>query len=217
MVPVWHSAGMRKALAFPVRFVTAGQTVQTTSRDLDEQSVFIRCVLPPARGDKVVLRLYLPGMMDSLQAEVEEVESDGFRARFISLPEEARHHLRTALLAGTRGEKSSPPANRRFLPRFPDRFRATLQVGARRAQHDALNLSASGVFIETDTPPGLDQIVQVTLELPDGKPPAEVQGIVLHRILPGSAQPAGAGVQFVGGDDAFRARLDACLEGLKKR
>ena len=82
---MWHSAGMRKAMAFPVRFVTAGQTVQTTSRDLDEQSVFIRCVLPPARGDKVVLRLYLPGMTDSVQAEVEEVEADGFRARFISL------------------------------------------------------------------------------------------------------------------------------------
>jgi hypothetical protein len=208
---------MRKALAFPVRFVTAGQTVQTTSRDLDEQSVFIRCVLPPARGDKVVLRLYLPGMTDSVQAEVEEVEADGFRARFISLPEEARHHLRTAILAGTRPARSSTPENRRFLPRFPDRFRVTLVAGGRRAQHDALNLSASGLFIETDAPPELDQIVQVRLELPDGKVPAEVQGIVLHRILPGSAQPAGAGVQFVGADDGFRARLDAYLEGLKKR
>src|ERR1700674_5687990 len=155
---------MRKAMAFPVRFVTAGQTVQTTSRDLDEQSVFIRCVLPPARGDKVVLRLYLPGMTDSVQAEVEEVEADGFRARFISLPEEARHHLRTALLAGTRAARSSTPENRRFLPRFPDRFRVTLVVGGRRAQHDALNLSAGGLFIETDAPPELDQIVQVRLE-----------------------------------------------------
>ena len=45
---------MRKGMAFPVRFVAAGQTVQTTSRDLDEQSVFVRCVLSPARGESAV-------------------------------------------------------------------------------------------------------------------------------------------------------------------
>jgi PilZ domain-containing protein len=214
---VWHTARMRKPMAFPVRFVAAGQTVQTTSRDLDEQGVFIRCVLPPARGEKVVLRLYLPGMTESIQAEVEEAEGDGFRARFVSLPEDARHHIRTALLAGTAASRSSSPENRRFLPRFADRFRVTLSVGRRKTQHDALNLSASGVFIETGSPPPIDQIVQITLELRDGKPPAEVQAIVLHRILPGSAQPAGAGVQFMGADDAFRSRLDDYLEGLRKR
>jgi len=64
-------------------------------------------------------------------------------------------------------------------------------------------------------PPPLNHVVRVTLELPDGKPPVEVQGIVLHRLLPGSAQPSGAGVQFTGADDAFRARLDAYLEGFE--
>src|SRR6267378_162080 len=180
MGALWHTAGMRKGMAFPVRFVSAGQTVQTTSKDLDEQSVFIRCVLSPARGEKVVLRLYLTGMTDSVQAEVEEVEADGFRARFVSLTEDARHHIRTALLAGPTADRSASPENRRLLPRFQGRFR-------------------------------------VTLKLPDGKPPVEVQAIVLHRLLPGSAQPAGAGVQFTGADDAFRARLDAYLEGLRKR
>ncbi len=208
---------MRKGMAFPVRFVSAGQTVQTTSRDLDEQSVFIRCVLSPARGEKVVLRLYLPGMTDSVQAEVEEVEADGFRARFVSLTEDARHHIRTALLARPAAGRSSSPENRRLLPRFQDRFQVTLGIGERKSRHEALNLSASGVFVEIETPPPLNQVVQVTLELPDGKPPAEVQAIVLHRLLPGSAQPAGAGVQFTGADDAFRARLDAYLERLRKR
>jgi len=208
---------MRKGMAFPVRFVAAGQTVQTTSRDLDEQSVFVRCVLSPARGEKVVLRLYLTGMTDSVQAEVEEVEVDGFRARFVSLTEDARHHIRTAMLAGPTAGRSASPENRRLLPRFQDRFQVTLGIGERKTRHQALNLSASGVFIETEMPPPLNQVVQVTLELPDGKPPVEVQGIVLHRLLPGSAQPSGAGVQFTGADDAFRARLDAYLEGLRKR
>ena len=208
---------MRKGMAFPVRFVAAGQTVQTTSRDLDEQSVFVRCVLSPVRGEKVVLRLYLTGMTDSVQAEVEEVEVDGFRARFMSLTEDARHHIRTAMLAGPAAGRSASPENRRLLPRFQDRFQVTLWIGERKTRHEALNLSASGVFIETEMPPPLNQVVRVTLELPDGKPPAEVQGIVLHRLLPGSAQPSGAGVQFTGADDAFRARLDAYLEGLRKR
>jgi hypothetical protein len=208
---------MRKGMAFPVRFVAAGQTVQTTSRDLDEQSVFIRCVVSPARGEKVVLRLYLPGMTDSVQAEVVEVEADGFRARFVSLTEDARHHIRTALLAGPTADRSTSPENRRLLPRFRDRFRVTLKIGERKTRHEALNLSASGVFVETETPPPLNQVVQVTLELRDGKPPAEVEAIVLHRLLPGSAQPSGAGVQFTGADDAFRARLDDYLEALRKR
>ena len=60
-------------------------------------------------------------------------------------------------------------------------------------------------------------LVQVIVELPDGQPPAEVQGIVLHRVAPGTAAKAGAGVQFIGADDAFRARLDAYLDKLRSR
>ena len=50
-----------------------------------------------------------------------------------------------------------------------------------------------------------------------GKPPAEVQGIVLHRVLPGEDIVPGAGVQFIAADDEFRARLDAYLEKLRNR
>ena len=216
---------MRKAMAFPVRFVSEGQVVQTTSRDLDEESVFVRCVEPPEAGERVVLRLYLPGISagDSLEAQVQEVEADGFRARFVELSGEARAHVQAALAAGLSAEPApvEPLAhageNRRFLPRYLDRFRVTLAVGQHKAQRETLNLSASGVFIQTDTPPSIDQIVQVILELPDGKPPAEAQGIVLHRVLPGQAQAAGAGVQFIAADDSFRARLDAYLEKLRSK
>lgn len=215
---------MRKAMAFPVRFVAEGQTVQTTSRDLDEDSVFVRCVEPPAVGDRVVLRLYLPGIHtgDAIQAAVVESRGDGFRARFTELLPEAREHIAQAL------DSTEPPmdppeatpragSNRRYLPRFLDRFRVTLGVGTHKAQREALNLSGSGLFIETEAPPAMDSIVQVILELPDGQPPAEVQGIVLRRVLPGPGATAGAGVQFIGADDAFRARLDAYLEKLRTR
>ena len=95
---------MRKALVFPVRFVAEGQSVQTTSRDLDEETVFVRCVEPPEVGDRVVLRLYLPGISagDSIEARVEEAASEGFRARFEHLSDEAREHLKSALQGGAK-------------------------------------------------------------------------------------------------------------------
>ncbi|HUJ27094.1 MAG TPA: PilZ domain-containing protein [Myxococcales bacterium] len=215
---------MRKPLVFPVRFVAEGQTVQTTSRDLDEESVFVRCVEPPEVGDRVVLRLYLPGIAvgDSIDATVEEAASEGFRARFDHLSDDAREHLRNALAPGGK-ESYAPPAewahegeNRRLLPRYLDRFRVTLSVGKHKALREALNVSASGMFIESDTPPDVDQIVQVILELPDGKPPPEAQALVLHRVLPGHGTP-GAGVQFIEANDDFRVRLDAYLDKLKNR
>jgi hypothetical protein len=212
---------MGKAMAFPVRFVAEGQSVQTSSRDLDEDTVFVRCVEPPGPGDRVALRLYLPGISagGSIEAEVIEASDDGFRARFVGLSDEQRRHIRAALARG-------PPAvqapveplphtgqNRRLLPRYLDRFRVTLGAG----QHKSLNLSATGLFIQTEAPPAIDQIVQIILELPDGKPPAEVQAIVLRRIVPGEEQPAGAGVLFIAADDEFRLRLDAHLARLRSR
>ncbi len=199
-------------MAFPVRFVAEGETVQTTSRELDEEGVFVRCVEPPAKGDRVVLRLYLPWRQDADTVEAEVVESgeDGFYARFVEASEGARRHIAQAIAEAPRlGE------NRRVLPRFLDRFRVTLTAGQHKAQREALNLSASGVFIQTDAPPDMDEIVQVILELPDGKPPAEVQGIVLHREV--EREPKGAGVQFIGADDEFRKRLDAYLAQLRER
>ena len=219
---------MRRAMAFPVRFVAEGQTVQTTSRDLEEESVFVRCVEPPEIGDRVALRLYLPGIAegDAIHGVVVESAAEGFRARFAELAPEAHEHIVAALggpAPSGAAAVDAPPStaragdNRRYLPRYLDRFRVTLAMGQHRAQREALNLSASGLFIQSEAPPEIDQIVQVILELPDGLPPLEVQGLVLHRVLPGGEAAPGAGVQFIAADDTFRGRLDAYLEKLRNR
>ena len=205
-------------MAFPVRFVAEGQIVQTTSRDLDEDSVFIRCVEPPQAKERVVLRLYLPGMEDgdSIHAEVARAEGDGFRARFVDLSAEAMTHIRNALENGTAGggapDEVVAYAEKRFSPRFLASFRVTLGDGA----HQTLNVSASGMFVRSEEPPQIDEIVQVVLQLPDGKPPLQTQALVLHRVAKGGGQVPGAGVQFIGADDAFRARLDAYLATLQE-
>jgi PilZ domain len=209
---------MPKLMAFAVRFVSEGQAVQTTSRDLDEDSVFVRCVEPPHLGERVVLRLYLPGIAagDSIDAIVSESEEDGFRASFSDLSNETRGHIQAALHAGDQVEQvhEEPLAhageNRRYLPRWLDRLHVTL---GKEGEHEALNLSGSGMFVTTSQPPELDQIVQLVLAFPDGGPPAQAQALVIRRVLP-SEGIAGAGVQFIAGDDDFRERLDLYLESL---
>lgn len=214
---------MRKAMAFPVRFVAAGQTVQTTSRDLDEASVFVRCVRPPSPGERVVLRLYLPvaSSPESIQAEVVESDGEGFRGRFIGLSEELRHQIRTALLTAPSAKARLPTPrggeNLRFLPRYLDRFPVTVAFGGQQLRREAVNVSASGLFFESVEQPELQDTVEMVLELPDGQAPAAVHAVVLRRVAKGAGRIAGVGVQFIGADDAFRLRLDAYLEKLKKR
>jgi Tfp pilus assembly protein PilZ len=209
---------MSRQMAFPVRFVSEGQTVQTTSRELDLEGVFVRCVEPPEQGERVVLRLYLPGIAagDSIEATVAETDGEGFRALFVELSEEALQHIRAALDAGEEAQAAEVEPtiahssdHRRYLRRYLDRFRVTLGGDESR---EVTNLSGSGLFIETRRPPDLDQIVHLILELPDGREPAQVQGIVMRRVMPETGERAGAGVQFISGDDDFRERLDAYLE-----
>ncbi len=214
---------MRKAMAFPVRFVAAGQTVQTTSRDLDEATVFVRCVRPPSPGERVVLRLYLPlaSSPESIQAEVVESDGEGFRGRVVAVSEELRHQIRTALLTAP-SPKARVPTPRggetlRFLPRYLDRFPVTVRFDGQELRREAVNVSASGLFFESAEQPALQQTVELVLELPDGQTPAAVQAVVLRRVSKGAGRIPGVGVQFIGADDAFRARLDAYLETVKKR
>jgi uncharacterized protein (TIGR02266 family) len=79
----------------------------------------------------------------------------------------------------------------------------------------AANISAGGVFIRSSAPPPLETRVQVRLELPDGGPPAEATGLVVHRLTVEQAGPrreAGAGVRFLHPDSAFTERIEKFLD-----
>lgn len=81
----------------------------------------------------------------------------------------------------------------------------------------AANLSAGGVFIRTDSPPPLGTAVKVLLELPDGGPPIEVDGVVLHRLEPHQAGPSrepGVGVQFARTDAELGRRIESFLDSV---
>jgi uncharacterized protein (TIGR02266 family) len=80
------------------------------------------------------------------------------------------------------------------------------------------NISRGGIFIATDNPPALREVVELSIQLPDGKPPVTTKAEVVHSLTLERARStgrvAGAGLQFIGGTDDFRQRLDECISAL---
>jgi uncharacterized protein (TIGR02266 family) len=113
-------------------------------------------------------------------------------------------------LAGDVGGK-----NRRTFPRYRARFAVRFQTVQDFVLEYAANISAGGVFVVTDFPPDMDSVITVVLELPDGGAPVTCKAQVVHRVSKEQAAErgvqAGAGVQFVEADDAFRERIDQTI------
>ena len=203
-------------VVFPVRYVSEGVAVQTTSRDLTALGIAVRSLAPPQVGARVSMALYLPNtaLPEVVIARVSRAKSGspgeaGFWADFVVVDAQAR--LRIARLIERDDEGSKRTFQRRAVK---------LEVGLRTA-HDFLrehasNLSRAGVFIRTETPPSIDTAVEVELLLPDGGGLVTTAGVVVHSVMPGGKQEAGAGVQFVDASDAFRDRIDRYMESLLK-
>jgi uncharacterized protein (TIGR02266 family) len=113
----------------------------------------------------------------------------------------------------------SPPETRVF-PRLSSRFKVSWNSPRDFLVTYSENISSGGIFVATEAPVALREVVELSLELPDGQGPAKTYAEVVQRITPEQAKAkgrvAGAGLQFIGSDDEFRKRLDACLENLLK-
>jgi uncharacterized protein (TIGR02266 family) len=222
-------------IVLPVRFSGGGLTMQSTTGRISSEGVFVRCLVSPRQGSQMTLQLILPGERLPLQltgtlAEVVTGGTPGFWVRFNPLDDGSRARL-NALLSRRRTVQPpphlpierdvEPPGSRRSFARLTTKLRVSW--GSARAFLDAWseNISRGGVFVATQTPPPLRSVVDLHLELPDGEPPARTQAEVVQRTTPeeakGSGRVAGAGLQFIGGDDEFRRRLDECIEKLLKR
>src|SRR6266446_3682567 len=179
----------RAPIVVPIRFATGEMAVQTTTRELSEKGVLVRCLKPPPLGASLEVKLYLPGSRDPLQAaavvrEHARAEQDpGFWADFAQL----------------------------YKAQFAVRF-ATVQDFVLEY---AANISAGGVFVHTEQPPPLKTVVQVEMELPGSREPVPARGLVVHRVTKQDAEQMGTlpgvGVQFMDADDAFRQRIDAAI------
>jgi type IV pilus assembly protein PilZ len=232
---------MRAPIVFPIRVASGAHVVQTTTREVSVDGVFICSLRPPKPGTQISLKLYLPGtsQVEEVAAMVREWRSSpdgGYWAEFVNLQQSLRDSIATLLERRARAAAAGPgvpigalaiarkgPGEdpRRAFPRVDARFRVRFGNVQDFVLEYAANISAGGVFIQTDNPPELHSVVTVTMELPDGGTPVDAQGRVVHRVLPREAKErkttAGAGVQFIDSSDEFRERIDHALEFILKQ
>src|SRR5712691_4963045 len=118
-------------MVFPVRYVSEGAAIQTTSRGLSGEGIAVRSLVPPRVGARVSLALYLPGNpkpevavgVVAASARDRPVPA-GFWVQFTAIDVAARERI-TALVA----DKSRRARERRDasdLPRFPTQFTVRL-------------------------------------------------------------------------------------------
>ena len=218
-------------LVVPIRFSGGGITMQATTSRIGAERLFVRAPLSPKEGSRVTLSLSLPGSARPLDATglvapsgAEPARDHGFWVRFDQVSQDVRAFLEALLRS--KGVASPPQAQRPAAPRTDGRtyarVPARLRVGWKTSREFLVahseNISRGGIFIASDHPPPLREILELSLDLPDGKGPVKTQAEVVHRVTPEEARAdgrrAGAGLQFVGSDDEFRQRLDACVAAL---
>jgi uncharacterized protein (TIGR02266 family) len=210
-------------MVFPVRYVSEGAAIQTTSRGLSSEGIAIRSLIPPRIGARVSLALYLPGNpkpevavgIVSAATRARPVPA-GFWVQFTAIDTAARERI--AALVIDKARELRDARSERGFQRFHTQFTVRFRTAREFVREHAENISRGGVFIQTRTPPQVDDVITVQLELPDGGPAATTSGLVMHRVTVAEAEQhglvPGIGVQFLDADDHFRDRIDRYVEQL---
>jgi hypothetical protein len=183
----------------PVRYVSGGAVVQTTSSSLTRELIHVRSVRPSRAGLVIELQLYFPNFGEvvrstALIAETTAGPDCGFWAE---LAGERSSDRIAALLTQHRD------LGDRGCQRFHTHLRARILREGRSAQGYITNISRSGAFVQAESLPPLESIVDLDMTIPGGPGRQTALGYVVHV-----AERRGLGVQFIGGGDEFRSRLD---------
>jgi PilZ domain len=184
----------------PVRYVSEGEVVQTTSTSLSKDLIHVRSARPPRTGLVIGLQLYFPNVREvvrsiGLISETTDGANPGFWAE---LSEDNRGGGGIAALLARHRELD------RGCPRFHTRLRATIRQGDRASDGYITNISRSGAFVKIDSALPPASIVDLDFTIPVARArPETVLAFVVHV-----AEGRGVGVQFIGGSDEFRSRLD---------
>ncbi len=206
------------SFVFPVRYVSEGVAVQTTSRELSALGIAVRSLAPPHVGARVSMALYLPNVaipevaIGRVSAARSGVPGDsGFWADFIVVDPQARMRISHLL-----SEHDMEDRQHRAYPRIPVKISVRFRTASEFVEEHAVNISRGGIFIRTDDPPQKDTAVEVELTLPDAGAPITSAGIVVHQQPVAAGKIAGIGVQFVDASDTFRERIDRFMDSLLK-
>ncbi len=109
----------------------------------------------------------------------------------------------------------------RPAPRYPTLLKVALPGLPEPASAEATNISATGMFVRTETQLPVGAVVSLAIELPDGERPAPIAAKVIHVRSRAQARAPqlepGAGVEFLGGDEIFQARVDRYIDSIPRQ
>lgn len=206
----------KASFVFPVRYVSEGVAVQTTSRELSALGIEVLSLSPPPLGARVSMALYLPNAAVPEVAVGRVARSTsgkpsqcGFWADFIVVDPQARMRISHLL-----SDRDQQEGQHRAFARLPAKLQVRFRSASEFVEEHSLNLGRGGIFIESENPAAVDSIVEVEIFLPDGGAPVRTNGIVVHRQPPAPGRPGGVGIQFVNAADGFRDRLDKYMQTL---
>src|SRR3954469_26075783 len=128
-------------LVIPVRYVSEGAIVQTTSTSLTTDLIHVRSVRPPRAGMVLGLQLYFPNVREvvrsvGLVTEVTAEQNPGFWAELSDTDNSTRKIA--ALVARQRDTGD------RGLPRFHSQLRVAIRRDSSKVDGQITNISRSG-------------------------------------------------------------------------
>jgi hypothetical protein len=188
-------------LIIPVRYVSGGAVVQTTSTSLSKDLIHVRSAHPPRTGLVLGLQLYFPNVGEVVRstALISKTTPDPNSGFWAELADEKRSADRIAVFLARHRDTGD-----RGCPRFHTHLRATIRRGeGSTADGYITNISRSGAFVKVDSLPPLGSIVDLEFTTPGVRGRHTVLAYVVHV-----AERRGVGIQFIGGNDQFRSRLD---------
>src|SRR3989442_6136470 len=181
-------------------------SMQRTTSRIGAEGVLVRSLVPQIEGSRLELSLSLPGSARPVHDKgivgprtVESAKESGFWFQCDNLSDEARAFLDVLLRSrgvvgpgrAVRSEETVRADKPRAYPRVP----ARLRVGWTSARDFLVayteNISRGGIFIATDDPPALREIVELSVELPDGLPPVQTRAEVVHSVTAAEARSSG--------------------------
>lgn len=103
--------------------------------------------------------------------------------------------------------------------RVPCDIEVTLRWGRREARLRAEDVSYRGMFLRTDSPPELRQLVKIECDPHDGRGRLSMHGMAVHAVEPDNprGRVPGVGIQFYAVDPDSRARWAAFVHSAERR
>ena len=100
--------------------------------------------------------------------------------------------------------------------RYPIRLPSYLIRGTKATQLYSRDVSFGGLFLHTNLPPPLRELVRIRMVLPPEQEEVNLLGMAVHRVEPGGTRSPGIGIKLYGNDPQTSRRWDAFIRYVRQ-